>query len=248
MATDFFGERVARAYDADAAEVFESSILDPTVDFLAELARGGPVLELGIGTGRVALPLRERGLAVHGIDLSEAMVRRLREKPGGADVVVTIGDFASERVGDGFQLVYLVFNTIMNLTTQEEQVRCFRNAADHLVDGGHFVIEVLVPELQRLPLGESILPCGFDDTHVGFDEIDVATQSLTSHHHYFRGDHTETFSIPFRYVWPAELDLMARIADLSLVERWGDWDRSPFDRTSRKHISVWRTGRSWTRS
>ncbi len=222
------------------ANAFAPSVLGPTVDFLTDLADGGPVLELGIGTGRVALPLRERGLAVHGIDVSESMVQRMREKVGGRSIAVTIGDFASERVGRGYRLVYLVFNTIMNLTTQEQQVQCFLNAADQLADGGHFVIEVLVPDLQRLPPGETIRPSEIDATHIGFDEIDLATQSLTSHHYYLRGERTEMSSIPFRYVWPAELDLMARMANMSLVQRWADWDRSPFESTSRKHISVWR--------
>ena len=239
MATDHFDERVARAYDVDVEDEFAPSVLVPTLDVLTNLADGGPVLELGIGTGRVRTSLSGRGLVVHGIDLSESMLRQLREKPGADAVEVTIGDFATAYVGGGFRLVYLVFNTIMNLTSQDEQVQCFCNAADHLIEGGHFVVEVLVPALQRLPPGETIRPSGISGTHIGFDEIDAGTQALTSHHLYFRSHGVETSSIPFRYVWPSELDLMARIAGMTLIQRWSDWDRAPFTSASPKHISVW---------
>jgi SAM-dependent methyltransferase len=240
MVTDFFDERVARTYDRDVEDAFEGTVLRSTVDFLSRLAAGGRVLELGIGTGRVALPLSDRHLVVDGIDLSAAMVQELRRKAGGGALEITIGDFATAHTGRSYRLVYLVFNTIMNLPTQDQQVQCFLNAAEHLAEGGHFVIELLVPDLQRLPPGETIRPSAIDAGHIGFDEIDPSTQALTSHHYYFRGRESDRYSIPFRYVWPSELDLMARIADMSLVQRWADWDREPFTSASRKHVSVWR--------
>jgi SAM-dependent methyltransferase len=235
---DYFGEQIAATYDDDA-EMFAPAVVDPAVDFLAELAGGGAALELGIGTGRIALPLAQRGVRMQGIDLSEAMVRRLRAKPGADGIDVTIGDFARTRVDGSFSVAYLVFNTIMNLTTQDEQAECFENVAAHLEPGGCFVVEVTVPELQRLPPGETIRPFHHDDTHLGFDEIDVVTQALTSHHFTAAGGTFTKHSIPFRYVWPAELDLMARLAGMSLRERWGGWKREPFTATSTKHVSVW---------
>lgn len=239
MARDHFDERIAAAYDATSADRFDPAVLDPAVDFLAELAGGGSALELGIGTGRVALPLRQRGVRVHGIDLSPAMVARLRAKPGGDDIDVTIGDFATTRVPGTFRLVYLVYNTISNLTTQDEQVRCFQNAAAHLEPGGCFVVELFVPPLQRLPPGETVRAFEVAPTHLGFDEIDVATQILRSHHYFVAGGQLETFSAPFRYAWPSELDLMARLAGMTLRERWATWTREPFTRDSTAHVSVW---------
>jgi len=230
---DYFGEEVATRYD-DGGPMFSAEVIGPTVDFLAELAGDGAALELGIGTGRVAVPLSRRGVRVHGIDLSEAMVARLREKPGAEEIGATIGDFATARVDGTFWLAYLVFNTIMNLTTQDAQVACFGNVARHLERGGYFVIEVMVPDLRRLPPGERYVPFNVSETHVGIDEYDVAKQGLISHHYTNR-----LGSVPFRYVWPAELDLMAHIAGLTLRERWADWDRSPFTSESRKHVSVW---------
>jgi SAM-dependent methyltransferase len=230
---------VAERYDDSEAEMFNPAVVVPAVAFLAELAQGGAALELGIGTGRIALPLAQRGVAVHGIDLSEAMVARLREKPGGEAIGITIGDFASARVGKKFALVYLVFNTIMNLTTGEGQVACFQNAAAHLEPGGCFVIEVGVPRLQRLPPGETVRAFKISAERLGFDEYDVATQRLTSHHYSIRDGKLELRSIPFRYVWASELDLMARIAGMRPRERWADWDRRPFDSDSPKHVSVW---------
>jgi SAM-dependent methyltransferase len=236
---DHFGERVAARYDFDAADLFAPQAVEPVVDFLAQLAGDGAALELGVGTGRIALPLARRGVRVHGIDLSEAMVARLRAKPGGDSIAVTIGDFATARVDGTFALAYLVFNTIMNLTTQDEQVACFRNVAAHLEPGGCFVLEVGVPELQRLPVGETIRPFDVGPTHLGFDEYDVAGQSLVSHH-YSRVDGSfELHSVPFRYVWPAELDLMARLAGLTLRGRWSGWRGEPFTGESRSHVSVW---------
>jgi SAM-dependent methyltransferase len=235
----YFGERVAARYDESSADMFDPAVVDPVVDFLVELVGGGPALELGIGTGRIALPLAQRGVPVHGIDLSNAMVARLRAKPGGEDIGVTIGDFATTRVDGTFTVAYLVFNTIMNLTTQAAQVACFRNVASHLEPDGCFVIEVGVPELQRLPPGETVRPFHVSDTHLGFDEIDVATQALTSHHLELVDGRYERFSAPFRYVWPAELDLMAELAGMRLRERWSGWKREPFTSDSREHVSVW---------
>jgi SAM-dependent methyltransferase len=236
---DHFGEPVAARYDESSEDMFATEAVDPVVDFLAELAGEGAALELGIGTGRIALPLTARGVPVSGIDLSEAMVARLREKPGGKEIPVTIGDFASARADGTFALAYLVFNTIMNLTTQGEQVACFENVARHLEPGGHFVIEVGVPELQRLPPGETVRPFTVTQTRLGFDEFDVAAQGLISHHFWLEDGTWQSLSMPFRYVWPSELDLMARIAGLTLRERWSDWRREPFTSESRKHVSVW---------
>jgi SAM-dependent methyltransferase len=235
----YFDERVAARYDESAADMFELDVVEPAVDFLAELAGGGRALELGIGTGRIALPLARRGVEVHGIDLSKAMVARLREKPGGGDIQVTIGDFATTTVGGAFAVAYLVFNTIMNLTTQAAQVACFQNVAAHLDPRGCFVIEVGVPDLQRLPPGETIRAFHVSEHKWGFDEIEVATQALTSHHFEIVGGRAERFAAPFRYVWPAELDLMAELARLRLRERWSGWRREPFTSDSRSHVSVW---------
>ena len=243
MPTDHFGEPVAQRYDESSAESFEPAVVEPMVDFLAELAGGGAALELGIGTGRVALPLARRGVRVHGIDLSAAMVERLRAKPGAQDIGVTVGDFATTVVEGRFSVAFLVFNTIMNLTTQDEQVACFRNAAAHLEPGGCFVIEVGVPALQRLPPGETVRPFTVSPTRLGFDEYDVVSQGLISHHYWAVDGAFEASSIPFRYVWPAELDLMARLAGMTLRERWEDWKRAPFTSESTGHVSVWETSR-----
>lgn len=236
---DYFGPAVAERYD-DGGPMFGAEVLEPTVDFLAALAADGAALELAIGTGRVALPLARRGVRVHGIDLSEAMVGKLREKDGAEVIGTTIGDIATTRVEGTFSLVYLVFNTIGNLTTQDDQVACFQNAAAHLEPGGAFVIEVGVPRLQRLAPGERFHPFDVSDAHLGFDEYDVANQGLVSHHFWPEAGGWRRSSLPFRYVWPAELDLMARLAGMRLRERWEDWDRSPFTSESRKHVSVWR--------
>jgi len=235
----YFDERIAASYDATSAEMFEPAVVDETVDFLAELAGTGAALELGVGTGRIALPLRRRGVPVHGIDVSAAMVARLRAKRGADAIGVTIGDFATATAPGTFTLAYLVYNTITNLTTQDEQVACFENVARHLEPGGVFVIEVYIPELQRLPPGETVHAFKVTPTHLGFEEYDVATQIAYSHHYFVVDGRLETFSAPYRYVWPSELDLMARLAGLSLRERWGDWDRRPFTRDSRKHVSAW---------
>jgi SAM-dependent methyltransferase len=235
----YFDERVAARYDESSAEMFDPAVVGPTVDFLADLAGSGRALELGIGTGRIALPLAERGVPVHGIELSRAMAARLRAKPGGEGIGVTIGDFSTTAVDGTFSLAYLVFNTIGNLTTQAAQVACFRNAAAHLEPGGCFVIELGIPELQRLPPGETMRVFDAGQTHWGVDEYDVASQGLTSHHFELVDGRFERHSFPFRYVWPAELDLMAELAGMSLRERWSGWKREPFTSDSRKHVSVW---------
>jgi SAM-dependent methyltransferase len=239
MPEDYFGEAVAARYDESSADMFAAAVADPVVDFLADLAGQGAALELGIGTGRIALPLARRGIRVHGIDLSEAMVARLRAKPGAEQVTVTIGDFATTTVDGRFSVAYLVFNTIMNLTTQDGQVACFQNVAAQLEPGGCFVIEVMVPALQRLPPGETVRPFTVTPTHLGFDEYDVASQGLISHHYTVVDDKLELVSMPFRYVWPSELDLMARLAGMTLRERWSGWNREPFTSDSTSHVSVW---------
>ena len=236
---DYFAGSVAAHYDESVAAMFDPAVLEPMVNVLSELAGGGPALEFGIGTGRVALPLSRRGLRVHGIDLSPGMVDRLRAKPGADAIRVTIGDFATARVQETFGLAYLVFNTVMNLTTQDAQLACFHNAAGHLRPGGRFVVEVMVPDLQRLPPGESVRPFSVTPTHLGFDEYDLANQGLISHHYQLVDGRWESLSMPFRYVWPSELDLMARMAGLALRHRWATWRREPFTSESRRHVSVW---------
>jgi SAM-dependent methyltransferase len=235
----YFGEPVAARYDESSADMFEPEVVEPVVDFLAELARDGRALELGVGTGRIALPLAQRGVPVHGIDLSQAMVEKLRAKPGGEEIEVTIGDFSTTTVEGTFSVAYLVFNTINNLTTQDEQVACFQNVAAHLEPGGCFVIEVGVPGLRVLPPGERFHVFDVGESHIGFDEYDVVNQGLVSHHFSPADGKWERLSMPFRYVWPAELDLMARIAGLTLRERWSGWKGEPFTSESRKHVSVW---------
>jgi SAM-dependent methyltransferase len=236
----FFGEAVAATYDSSTDDEFSAAEIAATVDLLAELAGDGPALELAIGTGRVALPLAARGVPVAGIDLSRAMVARLRAKPGGADLDVTIGDMSTTRVEGEFSLVYLVFNTIGNVVTQDAQVQCFENAARHLRPGGRFLIETGVPELQNLPLGQTIIPFRAAPDGISFDVYDVVTQRASSQHYVFTADgRVQSFPVEFRYVWPAELDLMARIAGLALQDRWANWQREPFTATSRSHVSVW---------
>ncbi|MCX4906502.1 class I SAM-dependent methyltransferase [Streptomyces sp. NBC_00878] len=243
----YFGETIAATYDESSAEMFESRAVDPVIDVLAALAGDGRALELGIGTGRIALPLARRGVAVHGIDMSRAMVARLRAKQGGegdgdadADAIdVTIGDFATTRVDGTFSVAYLVFNTIMNLTTQAEQVACFRNVAEHLEPGGTFVIEVGVPDLRRLPPGQSAVPFHTSPTRWSFDLYDVATQGMSSNYVEVVDGRGSYWSVPFRYVWPAELDLMAQLAGLRLRDRWDGWTREPFTNESEQHVSVW---------
>ena len=240
MPENYFVGSVASGYETKWPHLFDPAVVDPAVDFLAQHAGTAAALELGVGTGRIALPLSRRGVPVHGIELSPPVVAQLRSKPGAEAVEVTVGDFATVRVSGTFSLAYLVRNTIMNLTTQDEQVACFANVAAHLEPGGCFVMEVMVPELRRLPPGETVHAFSVTPTHLGFEEYDdLVTQHSWSHHYWIDGDEIETFSAPFRYVWPSELDLMARLAGMSLRERWNDWDRSPFTSESRSHVSVW---------
>ncbi len=232
---------VAAAYDRAPGHRSTAADVDPVVDVLADLAGDGTAVEFAIGTGRIGLPLAARGVPVVGLDLSEPMVAELRAKPGGEAIPVTIGDMAAVQVAEGATLVYLVFNTIQNLLTQEAQVACFVNAAAHLGPGGRFVVETTVPQLAGLPPGETIRPFEVTPEHLGFDEyVDPVGQLSRSHHYFFEGDRVRRVSGTFRYVWPSELDLMARLAGLELEHRWADWDRSPFTGDSAAHVSVWR--------
>ena len=235
---NYFDEPVAERYDETSRDMFQPDVLEPAVSFLADLAGDGGALEFGIGTGRIALPLSLRGVRVCGIDFSPAMIEQLRGKPGADRIATAVGDAATTRVHGTFQLVYMVWNTIMNLTTQDEQVACFQNAAAHLEPGGKFVVEVMVPDLQRLPPGETVKPFLVSLTRLGFDEYDIASQGLVSYHYWVEGD-ARASHMPFRYVWPAELDLMARIAGMKLHGRWGGWKREPFTSESTCHVSVW---------
>jgi SAM-dependent methyltransferase len=239
MTENVFSGWVARGYDAASAGMYAPEVLEPTVGFLAAEAGDGRALELAIGTGRVGLPRAARGGDVHGIELSPDMVEQLRAKPGGDAIPVTIGDMATTRLDRTFPLVYLVYNTISNLVTQDAQVACFENAAAHLEPGGCFVVECGVPSLQRLQPGERFLPFDVSPEHLGFDSVDVVSQTLVSHHYYLQGDRVAVFESPHRYTWPAELDLMARIAGLTLRDRYADFDRSPFTATTGQHVSVW---------
>ena len=239
MARTDFGEWIAERYERLWPELFDPAVLDPAVDLLAELAGAGPALEFGVGTGRVALPLSRRGVRVHGIELSPAMVARLRAQDGGAGIEVTVGDFATATAGGPFALVYLVRNTVTNLTSQDEQVRAFLNAAAHLRAGGCFLIENYVPELRRLPPGQTTHVFVATADHVAVEEYDTAAQLAVSRHYWAIDGQLRTFSSTHRYAWPAELDLMARIAGLRLRHRWADWHRTPFTGESRSHISIW---------
>jgi SAM-dependent methyltransferase len=239
MDEGFFGERVAAFYDERSADASTPEVIGPVVDLLADLAGDGAALEFAIGTGRIALPLAER-VTVAGIDDSEAMVSRLREKPGAERIEVVVGDMATTRLDREFSLVYLVFNTISNLTTQDAQVACFQNAADHLRPGGRFVIENNVPALQSLPPGQSVLPFRADPEGFSFDVYDVVTQRFSSQHFYLVDGRVEAYPVEFRYAWPAELDLMARLAGMQLEDRWAGWKREPFTALSPAHVSVYR--------
>ena len=235
----YFGERVAAAYDSHSTGMFHPNVVGPAVKTLAELAKGGRVLEFAIGTGRIALPLAQQGVPVAGIDNSEAMLDRLRAKPGADHIDARAGDMASTRVEGEFALVYLVFNTIFNLTTQDAQVACFENAARHLAAGGRFVIEARVPELQRLPLGQTVLPWRADPDGMSYYVYDVVTQRLSGRHYHFTEGRVQPSPIEMRYAWPAELDLMARLGGLRLEYRWGGWGREPFTHVSPAHVSVY---------
>ncbi len=231
---------VAEHYDAMSAEMFDPVLLDHTTRFLAEHSQGD-ALEFAIGTGRVALPLAARGVRVEGIEFSEAMVQQFRAKPGSEHIPVTIGDMTEVRLPRTYSLVYLVWNTISNLTTQQAQVTCFQNAAAHLAPGGKFVVELWIPDLRRMLPGDRLLLCDVNEQHVGIDEIDTATQTGVSHHYWTIDGVARHGTTPWRYAWPAELDLMARLAGMTLVERWADWQRTPFTSDSTQHVSVWQT-------
>jgi SAM-dependent methyltransferase len=235
----FFGERVASRYDAGLGRMGEPDVVGQVVDLLAELAGDGAALELAIGTGRIALPLAQRGVRVAGIDNSEAMLARLRAKPGAAGVEAVLGDMTDTRVEGEFAVVYLVFNTIGNLTSQDAQVACFQNAAAHLRSGGRFVIETGVPALQSLPPGQTVLPFRAEPEGFSFDVYDVVTQQFSSQHFDLVDGRLEAFPVEFRYVWPSELDLMARLAGMRLEHRWAGWAREPFTALSTGHVSIW---------
>jgi hypothetical protein len=239
MGEGYFGERVAAVYDDRSGDMFDPAVVGPAVDMLAELAGDGGALEFAVGTGRIALPLAERGVRVAGIDNSEAMLARLRAKPGAERVEAMVGDMAATRVEGDFSLVYLVFNTIFNLTTQDGQVACFENAAAHLHSGGRFVIEARVPELQRLPLGQTVLPWRADPGGMTYYVYDVVTQRLSGQHYHLVDGKLEASPTEMRYAWPAELDLMARLAGMRLQDRWANWQREPFTALSPSHVSVY---------
>jgi len=236
---NFFDETIASGYDHAESEMFTAETVARPVEVLAALAGDGRALELGIGTGRIALPLAARGISVAGIDLSPAMVDQMRAKPGGNDVEVAIGDFATTRVAGTFTVAYLVFNTIMNLTTQTAQVACFSNVASHLEPGGTFVVECMVPQLRRLPPGSTLVQFDGGENGWGLDEYDVANQRLTSHHFEAHSRQPSNPAMPFRYVWPSELDLMAMMAGMRLRDRWSDWNGEPFTSDSDNHVSIW---------
>lgn len=245
---ELWGADVAERYDVEDAEMFDPEVLDPMLDLLADLADGGPALELAIGTGRVGVALRRRGVPVAGIELSEPMVAQLRTKVTAEELPVVVGDMATATAdappgGPGeFAVVYLVYNTISNLLTQDAQVACFANAARHLRPGGAFVVECGVPPLRRLPPGQSATPFHVSLEHVGVDTVDPATQLLTSHHFTRRPDGSfRRGGSRHRYAWPAEMDLMARLAGMQLAERYAGWDRSAYTSESEGHVSVWRT-------
>jgi SAM-dependent methyltransferase len=235
---NYFAAEVAAVYDDDAT-MFSAEAVDPVVNSLATFAGGGSALEFGIGTGRIALPLAKRGVTVAGIDLSPQMLNVLAAKPGANQLTVMQGDFATTQIAGAFDLVFLVFNTIMNLTTQSQQVACFANAAAHLRPGGHFVVEVLVPRLQQWPVGETTRLFAFSDQHIGVDEYDVVNQNLVSHHVHWRDGVAVRTSLPCRYVWPSELDLMAQMAGIQLQSRQGGWQGEAFTARSDSHVSVW---------
>ncbi|MFN8167595.1 MAG: class I SAM-dependent methyltransferase [Candidatus Nanopelagicales bacterium] len=238
--SDLWDQETAEQYDEDSAYMFRPEVLDPAVRRLAELAEGGPALELAVGTGRVALPLSDLGVPVTGIELSQPMVDRLLAKRPGFPVAV--GDMATTTVPGTFSLVYLVWNGLGNLRTQEEQVACFRNAAAHLAPGGRFVVELWVPGIRRFPPGQAAVPFHVGAHHLGVDTYDMATQQGTSHHYTHRPDGTVTYGASnFRYVWPAECDLMAQLAGMRLESRHADWVGTPFTGDSENHVSVWRT-------
>jgi SAM-dependent methyltransferase len=239
MGTITWGKDIAEVYDKIYSEQSASPVLDLLVGLLMELASGGPALELGVGTGRVALPLSGRGISVHGIELSSHMVERLRAKPGADAVPVTLGDMTTTRVPGTFNLVYLVANTIMNVTTQDDQSRVFANAAAHLGSGGIFVVEVIVPQLSSVPRGEKGRVFTLEPDHLGIETFDDLVGQIAWSHHWMEVEgRLVRHSAPYRYVWPSELDLMARLAGLRLRHRWAGWDKTPFTSDSLSQVAV----------
>jgi SAM-dependent methyltransferase len=242
VSSDVWDDETASLHDEEENAMFAPEIVEPAVDFLFRLADSGPVLEFAIGTGRIGIPLMRRGLAVTGIELSPSMAHLLAAKVSAVDLPVVVGDMSTTTVPGEFSLVYLVWNSISNLRTQEEQVACFRNAARHLATGGRFVVELFVPPLRLLPPGQLGVPFDVSEAHSGFDTFDLVTQECNSHHYTRQRDGTIRYSVGhFRYIWPAECDLMAQLAGLDLESRVGDWDGRPFTSESAKHVSVWRT-------
>ena len=240
MGSSIWGPEIAEIYDQTYAAQFDRSILDPMLDLLSDLAQGGPALEFAVGTGRVALALSDRTVAVQGIELSPHMVKQLQAKPGADAVTVTVGDMTTTRVPGAFRLVYLVANTIMNVTTQDEQIAVFANAAAHLDRGGYFVLEVIVPQLRRVPPGEVARVFTLEADHVGIETFDDTVNQIAWSHHWMKVDERLVrHSAPFRYVWPAELDLMARLAGLIRRERWAGWNKEPFTSDSTTQVVVY---------
>jgi SAM-dependent methyltransferase len=238
---DIWDVETAGSYDTPGMGMFSPDVLGPTVDRLAQLAGAGRALEFAIGTGRVAVPLSERGIPVAGIEASAAMLAQLRTKADEATIPVVLGDMATTVAPGSYTLVYLVYNTISNLLTQAEQVACFRNAAGHLAPGGRFVVELWVPELRKLTPGQQAVVWHSEPGYIGLDTYDVLRQQVVSHH--FRlgeGREAKVFRSPHRYIWPAELDLMAQLAGFELESRDADWVGSPFTAESRSHVSVFR--------
>ncbi len=238
MGSNVWGEELAQSYDRTSASMFDPAVLDPAVDMLAELARGGPALELAVGTGRVALPLSVRGIEVAGIELSPHMAHQLRAKPGAEAVAVTVGDMTTTRLEGTFTLVYVVWNSIMNVTTLDDQIAVFANAAAHLEPGGSFVVEVAVPSLHWFP-GEVGRVFHLDREHVGLDTLDDPVEQITSSHHWFDVEgHLVHHAAPYRYIWPSELDLMGRLTGFRLRDRWASWTREPFTADSTSQVAM----------
>jgi SAM-dependent methyltransferase len=239
MSSIVWDREQARVYDQIYRAKFESPVLEPMVDLLAAEARGGPALEFAVGTGRVALALSARGIAVQGLELSPHMADQMRGKPGADAVPVTVGDMTSARVPATFRLVFLVANTIMNVTTQDDQVAVFANAAAQLEPGGCFVVEVIVPQLRRVPPGETARVLTVDPDHVGVETFDDPVSQIAWSRHWFEADgRLYRHAAPYRYVWPSELDLMARLTGFRLRDRWAGWDRAPFAADSVSQVAV----------
>ncbi|MEU1752173.1 class I SAM-dependent methyltransferase [Micromonospora matsumotoense] len=237
---EIWDTEAARRYDTPGEGMFAAEVLGPTVDRLAALAGDGPALEFAIGTGRVAVPLAARGVPVTGIELSAPMIAQLRTKVDAQTIPVVAGDMATAVAPGEYSLVYLVYNTIANLLTQAEQVACFRNATRHLGDGGRFVVELWVPELRKLPPGQQAVVWHSEPGYLGLDTYDVLAQHVVSHHFRFAdGRQAELFRTPHRYIWPAELDLMAQLAGFTLESRHADWTGGEFTAESRSHVSVY---------